>query len=229
MEEPQTTKESSVAVETITSVVLDGSNILHGGSLNHDEKMDPQRLLSAIRHYQQKGYDVTTVIRMGSYNKLRYGNDGYLPGHALGLCKDPTVVKADADDLLLIRHGLETSSFIVSQDKFLDWRKRFPEIDWMTVEKLQRGVERKGDNLLSSRHWRFEKDGTFVDDGIPSLRQLVPEELLALKIKAVEMKLQECLGFIAEHDSLIPEKWVEKLNKYAGIFGKMRVQLEERE
>lgn len=210
-------------------MVLDGSNILHGGSLNQDEKMDPIRLISAIGHYQQKGYDVTTVIRMGSYNKLRHGNGGYLRGHALGLCKDPTVVKADADDLLLIRHGLETSSFIVSQDKFLDWRKRFPEIDWMTVEKLQRGVERKGDDLLSSRHWRFEKDSTFVDDSIPSLRELVPEEVLALKIKSVEVKLEECLRFMAEHGSLARKNWVDGLNKYARNLRKLRAKLVELE
>ena len=92
MKESHHIKKSGDGMEVVTSVCLDGSNILHGGSLLQDENMDPRRLISAIRHYQKKGYDVTTVIRTGSYNMLRHGNQGYLSGHALGLCKDPTVL-----------------------------------------------------------------------------------------------------------------------------------------
>ena len=52
-----------------TDVILDGANIIHGGS--NGSGMNGRRLVSAINYYEDKGYTVHAVLKQETFNYMR--------------------------------------------------------------------------------------------------------------------------------------------------------------
>ena len=48
-------------------VVLDGANIIHDNLGNGKKTLEPKRLLSAIKHCVDKGWETVAVLKHGTY------------------------------------------------------------------------------------------------------------------------------------------------------------------
>ena len=163
------------------TVVLDGANIVHGGK-SSDQKIDGNRLISAIQLYESKGYEVLPCIKGGTlfmmsgsavdfetgkkipkapgYNSLRQLTEHNSHPRLRTYKKD--------DDLHIIHLAIERNAWIVTNDTFEDKtdretkevttreRSNYPELEWEKIDDMTWGTSRRGDRAYTDDTWRTE-------------------------------------------------------------------------
>lgn len=138
--------------EPCTKIVIDAANLIHDdrGIEKYDEEgeqitqMIPQRLVSAIKHSQEKGYEVSALLKHGTYmyGMIQYksNNSEYADFTSIIQLKEAGVVNlitSNDDDLFIVEHGLNQNALILSRDWFNDHREARPDIDWEKVDTLR--------------------------------------------------------------------------------------------
>jgi len=160
---------------------LDGANIAHGGK-SSDQKLDGNRLISAIQLYESKGYEVLPCLKGGTYYMMS--------GNAVDFKTGKKIPKAPGydslrkltehnshprlrtykkdDDLHIIHLALERNAWIVTNDTFEDKtdretkevttreRSNYPELDWKKIDDMTWGTSRRGDRAYTDDTWRTE-------------------------------------------------------------------------
>ena len=163
------------------TVVLDGANIVHGGK-SSDQKIDGNRLISAIQLYESKGYEVLPCIKGGTYFMMSGSAVDFETGKKIP--KAPgydslrkltehnshprlRTYKKD-DDLHIIHLALERNAWIVTNDTFEDKtdretkevttreRSNYPDLPWEKIDDLTWGTSRRGDRAYTDDTWRTE-------------------------------------------------------------------------
>ena len=104
--------KEGIAQKYIFSVVLDGSNIIHGGY--RCDNADGNRLLLAYNYFISKGYVVYVIVKTGT---VRYmspeGMDGEQKGWPAleGMIRDGLITKIKKnDDMAVIGRALSTNA-----------------------------------------------------------------------------------------------------------------------
>lgn len=153
------------------TVVLDGSNIIWGGSTG----VEPitYRLFSAIAYYEELGY---TVIPVMSRSQFQVINRKKVAGHEQ-LQRLRTARKlelSEDDDLLVINLVLEHNAWMITQDTFCDRhdgtkkeRTLFPHLPWDDIDALTRGTQKQGNGRITSGHHWSVVGRDFFDPTIP--------------------------------------------------------------
>jgi hypothetical protein len=154
-------------------VVLDGSNIAHGGS--GGSGLDGRRVVSAISLYREKGYDVIPVFKAETYHYMRTkGKPGF---KQLRKLEDEGILLLfkKNDDHLAIVLALEHNAWLITHDTFKTFKKEEPKErrlhpEWFEngeLDALTRGTFEEDDGWISSGHdWKV-KDTEFYDPDMP--------------------------------------------------------------
>ena len=156
-----------------TTVVLDGSNIVHGGKSSISQDPDGNRLISAIGLYESKGYTVLPCMKGGTYFVMsgKAKNMPKAPGYdaleALAKNKELKVFSKD-DDLHIIHLALSRDAWIVTNDTFEDLRDKetgeiiprertnYPELDWDLIDEMTWGTRRSGVRAYADDTWKTD-------------------------------------------------------------------------
>ena len=138
--------------EPCTKIVIDAANLIHDdrGIEKTDEngehviQMIPQRLVSAVEGCQTKGYEVSALLKHGTYTygmiQYKSNNPEYADFTSIIQLKEAGIVKlitSKDDDLFIVEHGLNQNALILSRDWFNDHREARPDIDWEKVDTLR--------------------------------------------------------------------------------------------
>ena len=138
--------------EPCTKIVIDAANLIHDdrGIEKTDEngehviQMIPQRLVSAVESCQAKGYEVSALLKHGTYTygmiQYKSNNSEYADFTSIIHLKEAGIVKlitSKDDDLYIVEHGLNQNALILSRDWFNDHREARPDIDWEKVDTLR--------------------------------------------------------------------------------------------
>ena len=138
--------------EPCTKIVIDAANLIHDdrGIEKTDEngehviQMIPQRLVSAVEGCQTKGYEVSALLKHGTYTygmiQYKSNNSEYADFTSIIQLKEAGIVKlitSKDDDLFIVEHGLNQNALILSRDWFNDHREARPDIDWEKVDTLR--------------------------------------------------------------------------------------------
>jgi hypothetical protein len=138
--------------EPCTKIVIDAANLIHDDrgiektDVNGDHviQMIPQRLVSAVENCQTKGYEVSALLKHGTYTygMIQYNsnNPEYADFTSIIQLKEAGIVKlisSKDDDLFIVEHGLNQNALILSRDWFNDHREARPDIDWEKVDTLR--------------------------------------------------------------------------------------------
>ena len=161
------------------TVVLDGSNIVHGGRGARSQEPDGNRLMSAIALYESKGYVVIPCMKKGTFHVMSGealnreteekiskapGFDSLLP---LSKSRFLRLFKSD-DDLHIIHLALLKNAWIVTNDTFEDSRHpesgeliprertSHPELDWDLIDEMTWGTSRSGHRAYADDTWKTE-------------------------------------------------------------------------
>ena len=164
---------------TRRTVVLDGSNIVHGGRGPKTQGLDGNRLMSAIALYESKGYVVIPCMKGGTFHVMS--------GEALNRETGDKIPKAPGfdslqllnksgflrlfssdDDLYIIHIALLKNAWIVTNDTFEDSRHpesgesiprertSHPELDWDLIDEVTWGTNRSGHRVYADDTWKTE-------------------------------------------------------------------------
>ena len=132
-------------------VVLDGANIIHDNLPNGELTLEPKRLLSAIEHCENKGWETFAALKNATYiwaennsHELEEG-DFELLQQMVGDGKIDLINQKD-EDIYWIDTALEDNGYIITQDKFNDKvyfdgtrvereRSLYPNKDWDEIDQ----------------------------------------------------------------------------------------------
>ena len=166
-------------MNTRRTVILDGSNIVHGGRGARSQDPDGNRLISAISVYESKGYDVIPCMKGGTFHVMS--------GEALNRETEEKIPKAPGfdslehlsksgflrlfksdDDLHIIHLALHKNAWIVTNDTFEDFRHpesgeliprertTHSELDWDLIDEMTWGTHRGLKRVYSDDTWKTE-------------------------------------------------------------------------
>ena len=137
-------------MDTKPQFVVDAANILYddrGIVIREDGKRQsqirPERLLSVVNYIEENGAEVICLLGHGTYyngrkkcsiENPRFGDWGIVEG--LIETQKVQVVEGD-DDIYVILYALEMGAFIISKDKFRNYKKSHQELDWKRINKLK--------------------------------------------------------------------------------------------
>jgi hypothetical protein len=155
--------------EPCTKIVIDAANLIHDdrGIEKTDEngehiiQMIPQRLVSAIEHCQEKGYEVVALLKGSTYKRgLREfkANNPDIVGYEsiIDLKEKGTIkiIKSNNDDMYIVEYGLKENALILTRDWFNDHREERPDLDWETVDTIRTNQYEFIDNSFISPNIR---------------------------------------------------------------------------
>lgn len=138
--------------EPCTKIVIDAANLIHDDrgiektddNGEHVIQMIPQRLVSAVESCQTKGYEVSALLKHGTYTygMIQYNsnNSEYTDFTSIIQLKEAGIVKLISsrnDDLYIVEHALNQNALILTRDWFNDHREARPDIDWEKVDTLR--------------------------------------------------------------------------------------------
>ena len=108
-------------------VILDGSNVMH----LREGKPEIQSVIAVITHLEQRGYTPSVVFDANAGYLLigKYQHDKAL-ARVLGLPTDRVMVvpKGTPADPMILRAARDYGAPVVTNDRFKDWAKDFPEV-----------------------------------------------------------------------------------------------------
>lgn len=132
-------------------VVLDGANIIHDNLSNGNLTLEPKRLLSAIKHCEEKGWETVAALKHGTYKWAELNPDELEDGDFELLDKmvkqgNITLIDQKDEDIFWIDTALEDNGYIITKDKFEDKvhrdgkrvqkeRSLYPDRKWDEVDK----------------------------------------------------------------------------------------------
>jgi len=158
---------------TYTDVVLDGANIVHGGSGNHE--INGLRLISAIFEYKSKGYVVHTVLKEETFYYMKKQKiKGFKELNKL-VNEGEIILFKKNDDHLAIVLAIEHNAWLITQDTFKSHkepREREQHPKWFEDKKLDertRGTLLQSDGWVSSGHDWNVLGNKFYDPDIPDV------------------------------------------------------------
>ncbi len=142
----------------VKGVVLDGSNIIHGGARNNTEDRDGRRLLSAMKKFSDSGFQVIAVVRKQTIDWMIKEND---PGIdiILNLIESGEIIMFEQDDPFLLEICADKRYFLITNDTFQDNGKErertlLPHLPWDLIDSLTLGTEKVGDRYRVNDYWR---------------------------------------------------------------------------
>jgi len=159
-------------------VVLDGANIVHGGS--NGSGMDGRRLISAMIFYENKGYSVHTVLKAETYHYMKKKK---IPGFkkiSKLIENDKILLFRKNDDHLAIVLALKYHAWLITHDTFKTHDKTKPKErnthpEWFeggVLDARTRGTMVQDDGWVSSGFdWRIEEN-EFLDPEIADINFL---------------------------------------------------------
>ena len=209
--------KEGIAQKYIFSVVLDGSNIIHGGY--RCGNADGNRLLSAYNYFRSKGYVVFVIVKTGTLTYMSpEGLDGEQNGWPAleGMIRDGLITKIKQnDDMAVINLALSRNAYIVTNDTFEDkWdnngnlqereRSKNPDLDWDRIDRLTLGTESGRSKTVPNDDWYFD-DNTFMMHNCPE-PQTPPWDVQNDKSMRASIELESRIGEIfADADDHLPE------------------------
>lgn len=213
---------------TRVNVVIDGSNVIAGGSKSGDS--DGHRLISAIELYEKKGYTVLPRMKYGTYWWMKK-NDGKA---SRGFEVIDRLVRAkkklgidilfEDDDLYIINLALEKNAWLVTNDTFENYynkngeevlreRATYPDIEWSELDQYTWGTspDREG-RVRTNEDWRVDGSnflhprlpqapGMNIKDDNSQLRILLTD--LGKILGEIEISAENHPGQDSEHISRI--------------------------
>ena len=157
---------------TRVNVVIDGSNVIAGGSRSADS--DGHRLISAIELYEEKGYTVLPRMKYGTYWWMKKNDGKTSRGFEVidRLVREKKKLGIDIliedDDLYIINLALEKNAWLVTNDTFESYynkdseevlreRATHPDIDWSELDQYTWGTspDREG-RVRTNEDWRVD-------------------------------------------------------------------------
>ena len=160
-------------------VVLDGSNIIWGGS-GENNSPDINRLFSAIAFYEELDYSVISVMSRKQWDAIRFREKEVAKRINSELRQHGKLQLADEDDILVIHLALKNNAWLITQDTFQDKidkktkevtkkreRSLNPELDWDDIDSRTRGTKKSNrGRITSGHHWNVE-GSDFFDPTMP--------------------------------------------------------------
>ena len=154
------------------TVVLDGSNIAHGGS--DGTGLDGRRVVSAISEYREKGYDVIPVFKDETFHYMRRnGKPGF---KQLRKLKDEgtLLLFKKNDDHLAIVLALQHNAWLITHDTFKTYKKEEPKErslhpEWFEngkLDEMTRGTFASSEWISSGHDWKV-RGHEFYDPDMP--------------------------------------------------------------
>ena len=212
------------------TVVLDGSNIVHGGKGARSQEPDGNRLMSAIALYESKGYVVIPCMKKGTFHVMSGealnreteekipkapGFDSLLP---LSKSRFLRLFKSD-DDLHIIHLALLKNAWIVTNDTFEDSRHHesgeliprertsHPELDWDLIDEMTWGTTRSGHRVYADDTWKTEGPKFIHPTLIHAPTSLFEDEYTEIReaISQLAHILQEVVRLSEKEDSRITD------------------------
>lgn len=141
-------------------VVIDGSNVVHdhdNKDVNGKGKITPQRLIQAIGHCENKGYqNVIVFMKKGTY-RVAKKKKGSVEGDVSILDDLKSqgkleLIDSDSEDIFWLEFALDNSAFIITRDSFKDKTKKledgtteivkrerslYSQLDWNKIDRLK--------------------------------------------------------------------------------------------
>ena len=193
-----------------TDVILDGANIIHGGS--NGSGMDGRRLVSAINYYEDKGYTVHAVLKQETFNYMRKQKTNGFEDIDKLIEEGRIQLYRKNDDHLAIVLSIEHNGWLITHDTFKTHknttpRERETHPEWFEKGMLDartRGTLIQHDGWISSGYdWHVE-DEKFFDPDIADINflkernnsndyslikdaRLIGENLMKLKSKSSKL------------------------------------------
>ena len=142
------------------AVVLDGSNIVHGGAGSKD--MNGQRLVNAVALYKGKGYQVFPRMKTGTLRHMKKEKiEGYEALNRMRKegSKPQLRTYGKDDDLAIIELAIspEVDGWIVTNDTFDKHAKRLDENGKVKPKERQIYAKTYDWNDIDSRLWGIKK------------------------------------------------------------------------
>ena len=159
-------------------VVLDGANIVHGGS--NGSGMDGRRLISAMIYYENKGYSVHTVLKAETYHYMKKNKIPGLKKISELIGNDKILLFRKNDDHLAIVLALKYHAWLITHDTFKTHNETKPKErdthpEWFEggiLDAYTRGTMVQDDGWVSyGFDWRIEKN-EFLDPEIADINFL---------------------------------------------------------
>lgn len=142
----------------VKGVVLDGSNIIHGGARNKTQDTDGHRLLSAMKKFRVAGFHVIALVRKQT---IDYMTREESPGIdiILNLIESGEIIMFEQDDPFLLEICADKRYFLITNDTFQDNGKErertlLPHLPWDLIDSLTLGTEKVGDRYRVNDYWR---------------------------------------------------------------------------
>ena len=111
-------------------MILDANNIMMA---RNDGASDVVLLSSAIEHYEKLNYQIKGAIIFGTtYHMERKQDRGY--SYVRNLIEERILHEIRNDDLYMIKLAQEINAWIITKDRFRDWRESHPEINWDDID-----------------------------------------------------------------------------------------------
>lgn len=163
-------------------VILDGANIIHDNLPNGELTLEPKRLLSAIEHCENKGWETLAALKHGTYmwakhhhSELEEG-DFELLEEMIDQGKIELISQND-EDIFWIDTALEDKGYIITEDTFEDRvypngrkvqreRSLYPDRNWDEIDQR-------------TLRYSFIR-GKFRCPGLPDKPDFVPEDKLEI-------------------------------------------------
>ena len=155
--------------EPCTKIVIDAANLIHDdrGIEKYDEEgeqiiqMIPQRLVSAIEHCQEKGYEVVALLKGLTYKwglrEYKANNPDVVGFESIIELKEEgtiKIIKSYNDDMYIVEYGLKENALILTRDWFNDHREERPDLDWGAVDSIRTNKYEFIDNSFISPNIR---------------------------------------------------------------------------
>ena len=161
----------------VKGVVLDGSNIIHGGARNKTKDRDGHRLLSAMKKFSDSGFHVIALVRKQTIDWMTNKND---PGIdiILKMIESGEIIQLEQDDPYLLEICAEKKYFLVTNDTFQDNGKErertlFPHLPWDLIDSLTLGTQKTVERYHVNDYWRVIKSDFFCPFITPLEENLV--------------------------------------------------------
>ena len=207
-------------------VVLDGSNILAGGSVIGKKDNNPIRLLSAKKFYEKKGYKVKIFIKNSTLDYLKRQNTGGFNNQITALTRT-NMTRVDSDDLSILEYALENNAIIVTHDRFMSERKKYPNLEWTRIDELLRGVIRVGEGKYrSGKHWSFKDERKFDDPEMPLAHSIDPRTALRIKLDSAKKSVELCINEISCFSESSQDGFKDQMQKLSEISSNLDLMLE---
>ena len=115
------TRKAQHVITGRKNLILDGNNIAY--YLSHDGKARAENIANAYKSLVAGGYRPTTIVSAALRHKINKPNiliEMILDGYAI------EAPRRTDDDFTIIETAQKRNADIVSNDRFLNWIKRFP-------------------------------------------------------------------------------------------------------